>query len=180
MKNFRYTTILLLALLAIGCKSHKNNPPTASAEAQLPIRGILFGRQEPKVVNDIPKATAFRMSGDYADNIAVTLSSSGELIYFPDPADISANSAPVKLGNGWWLNRQGLGYGSCFTKYSFNEYANLDKVPSPSDIKGSVIPGAVVIEIRELPFSLSEAMQNIDSIRTYIKSPQFRGNVITR
>lgn len=104
------------------------------------------------------KASAFRMSGDYANNVAVTLNANGGLAYYPAPTDISAASAPKALGDGWWLNRQGLGPNSVFTKWTFEEYHALPSTPSQAEILAAIIPGATVTEYRQLPVSASQAM----------------------
>lgn len=121
-------------------------------------------------VNFLPNATAFRMSGDYADNVAITLSPEGDLLYFPAPTDITADSAPVELADGWWLNNQGLGPNSVFTKYTFAEYASLPEVPSPQQLKLSIIPGARVTGFMELPMKIGEANQKIETAKTYVKN----------
>ena len=121
-------------------------------------------------VSMLPNATAFRMSGEYADNVAITLGPDGEIIYFPDPSDITADSAPVSLGNGWWLNRQGIGQNSVFTKYTFAEYASLPEAPAPSLLLKEVLPGARVTEFIELPMSLNDAINNPQQAADYIKN----------
>lgn len=120
--------------------------------------------------NFIPSATAFRMTGDYSDNVAITIGPDGNLTYFPAPSDITADSKPVNLGDGWWLNRQGLSSGSVFTKYTFAEYAALDRVPTPEQLKNAVIPGAFVTQMVQLPFKTGEASQNIEAIKEYLKN----------
>lgn len=120
-------------------------------------------------VNFMPDATAFRMSGNYSNNVAVTLSPDGELLYFPAPTDITADSEPISLGDGWWLNNQGLGPNSVFTKYTFAEYAALPEVPSPEQLKLSIIPGAKVTGFMELPMKIGEANQNIEAAKAYVK-----------
>ena len=105
----------------------------------------------------IPKATAFRMSGDYSRNVAVTLGPDGNLLYYPAPTDLTAGSAPVEIGDGWWLNRQGLGPGSVFTRRTFDEYRALKKAPTPEQIKAAIIPGASVTDFRRLPVDASKA-----------------------
>lgn len=134
--------------------------------------GVAVGYRDSKPRNAMPKATAFRMSGDYADHVAITLSPDGQLQYFPDPSDITANSRPIDLGNGWWLNTQGISASSVFTTYTFEEYAKLKGVPSPEKLKAAVIPGARVTEMQQLPFSVSEARQNLDSIKSYLAAPK--------
>lgn len=103
------------------------------------------------------KATAFRMSGDYADRVAVTVGPDGRLTYYPAPSDLGAASAPTEIGDGWWLNRQGLGPGSVFTRWTFEEYRALKTPPTPEEIKAAIIPGATVTEFRRLPVEASKA-----------------------
>lgn len=118
----------------------------------------------------VPMATAFRMSGDYQDNVAVTLDASGNLVYFPAPTDITADSRPIDLGNGWWLNRQGLGQNSVFTKYTFAEYAELPEVPSVSQLKNAILPNAHVTQMIELPWSVNESLEKLPEIKAYLNN----------
>lgn len=151
--------VLPLALLA-ACAPKNNSMITVKADA--PVEGM-------PVVGLMPKATAFRMTGDYADKVAVTFGADGRLVYYPAPSDISAASRPLDLGNGWWLNRQGLSANSVFTKWTFDEYAALKKTPSQEEIKAAVIPGARVSEMRQLPYTISEASSNLPAIREMLE-----------
>lgn len=123
-----------------------------------------------KPMGMIPKATAFRMTGDYANNVAVTLGLDGSLTYFPAPSDISKRSVPTSLGDGWYLNNQGINANSVFTKYTFEEYAKLPAVPTPQQLKDAIIPGARVENMVQLPYSVNEAQNNIREIKDYLKS----------
>ena len=118
----------------------------------------------------IPKATAFKMSGNYADNVAITLDGNGNITYFPAPSDISKSSKPEKLTGGWWLNRQGISNNSVFTKYTFEEYASLPSVPSLKELRDAIIPGANVTEMIVLPYNISEAQGHIVEINEYLKT----------
>lgn len=120
-------------------------------------------------VNALPKASAFRMSGDYAGNVAISLDSQGNLTYFPAPSDISTSSAPLQLADGWWLNRQGIGINSVFTKYTFAEYAALPNVPTIEELKASIIPGARVTEVISLPYPVGQAEANIAGINEFLE-----------
>ena len=108
------------------------------------------------------------MNGDYAANVAVTLNDDGSLAYYPAPSDITPDSAPFDLGNGWWLNRQGLSANSVFTKWTFDEYAALKTPPSREDIIEAIIPGARVTEMVQLPVKLSEALSDPESCIKYV------------
>lgn len=154
----KYLNIALLGLLCMAC-GHKPAEQPASLEVHMRAAG---GESF-----HLPRASAFRMSGDYADKVAVTLNPDGTLAYYPDPKDISEMSAPVNLGNGWWLNRQGVADGSVFTNWTFEDYSRLDKVPSREDIINSIIPNARITEIKVLPLSLSEALADPSRCRIY-------------
>ncbi len=122
------------------------------------------------IVGMMPKATAFKMSGDYADKVAVTLDSNGKLTYFPAPSDISEASAPTSLGNGWWLNNQGISANSVFTKYTFEEYSKLPSTPSTQQLKDAIISGAKVTNMIQLPYSIGEVNDNLQEAKDYVKN----------
>ena len=149
---------ILLASVSAGC-SHKGASQAAAVpEAASPVAltgGVAY----------IPRATVFRMSGPYADHVAVTLGADGNLTYFPAPTDISENSLPVYLGKGWWLNRQGLGPNSVFTSWTMAEYARLSSTPTAAQIKAHIIPDAHVTEFRSTSVLLPDAMQELSTIK---------------
>lgn len=151
-----------IAVMAVSC-SHKNQTtaPESAGTAQVPVTG-----GEPAAF--MPKATAFKMSGAYADKVAVTVNPNGVLTYFPSPSDITPASRPVYLGNGWWLNCQGIGPNSVFTSWSFDEYASLSATPTPSEIKAHIIPGAEVTEFFTSTVPLTEATSQLSKIKSQL------------
>ena len=118
----------------------------------------------------LPNATVFRMSGDYSKNVGVTISPNGVLTYFPAPSDITADSEPIELVDGWWLNCQGIGPHSVFTRYTFPQYASFVNTPSVSQIKAEIIPGAKVTEFIELPVKMNEAISNPEAVIELLKN----------
>lgn len=158
--------LLAGSALLLSC-SHKSNIVTISTTSTSTTSENVISPGTPvplenNIMNSRPnlarlRATLFKMSGNYANNVAVTLDANGNLIYFPAPTDLSAESVPQEVGEGWWLNRQGLGANSVFTKYTFEEYRALKTVPTPDEIKAAIIPGARVTEFRRLVLPASEA-----------------------
>lgn len=144
-----------LALLA-SC-SHKSTAGVTADNDDLKPVPMEVNTQNSRPHLMRAKATLFKMSGDYADNVAVTIGPDGNLSYFPAPTDLTDQSAPEEVGEGWWLNRQGLGPNSVFTKYTFSEYRALKTVPTPEEIKAAIIPGAHVTEFRQLVLPAEEA-----------------------
>lgn len=161
---------IMMGLFLGGCSSKKEAASTAAAPEPAPPvfvpKPLIKGGEE---AHTVLKATAFKMSGDYASNVAVTLDDTGRLTYYPDPADITPSSSPVPLKEGWYLNRQGLGPGSVFTSYTFDEYMNLPAPPSHAELLEAVIPGAVVTDFIELPVAASEASANPSECLKFLK-----------
>lgn len=152
---------LLLVLTMVACGKKTTEPaqqPTFTIQQRV-VGGETYA---------LPKATAFKMNGDYSNNVAVTLGPDGRLLYFPAPTDIRENSAPYDLGNGWWLNRQGLSSNSVFTKWTFKEYSKLKNAPSPQEIMDAIIPGSGVTEMISLPVSISDALANPAGCKKYL------------
>lgn len=154
-----------MLLLACSKKTTESSstPEIPATSDQIKLR-MVGGTEE----YALPNATIFRMNGDYADHVAVTLRPDGTLAYYPAPTDIMANSAPYDLGNGWWLNRQGISSNSVFTKWTFDEYHALKTVPSQQEIIDAIIPGARVEEMRQIPVSLSDALYDPGACRKYV------------
>lgn len=154
-----------LALLAGGCSKKTVSAPESNyGPKEMPGQLTI---NEPSRI--LIKATAFKMSGPYANNVAITLNADGTLAYYPAPTDISEASKPVDLGNGWYLNRQGISPNSKFTKYTFEEYAALKTVPSQQELIASIIPGAEVTDWTTLPYPAGEAMQHLPEIKAQLK-----------
>lgn len=183
MKFNYYLLVLAPAIFLIAC-AHKNvytvtsradsgNRPTTNVTSNVTrkVENLeLIKPANSERQSMMPKAIAFKMSGDYADNVAITIGGDGQLLYYPAPSDISEYSKPIDLGDGWWLNRQGIGRNSVFTRYTFEEYSSLAKVPTQQELKEAVIPGAKVTAITELPFTIGEAANHLTEVKEYLKN----------
>lgn len=161
----------VITLLAAGCSQKEtvksDELSGTSMTSEITLRGTPYrsrGNSEA-----VLKASVFKMNGDYANQVAVGVNSSGDLTYFPAPSDITQSSCPVEIGDGWWLNRQGIAKGYKFTRYTFSEYSSLKKTPSPEEILKAIIPGAEVTEFRMLDIPSSEAMERLTEIKEDLK-----------
>lgn len=121
----------------------------------------------------MPKAVAYRTNGDYASHVMINLTPDGDILSYPAPGDITSASAPVDLGDGWWLDRRGgVSLNSVFLTYTYPQYAALPAAPSLQELRKSIIPGAHVTEILKLPCNANQAQEDIDNIKQYIKLHQ--------
>lgn len=93
----------------------------------------------------------YRMSGDYANLVPVTLNEAGtQLTSYPDPKDIRPTSKPEYLTDGWYLDHRGVSYNTAFTSYTYDEYRKLPKVPTQAELMSRIVARKAVIEIRDL------------------------------
>lgn len=171
-RNLLIGSIAITAATLSSCHTALQNGGQPSEPAYVTIvesDPTQIGLRNSAPATALPKATAFKMNGNYANHVAVTLDANGNLIYFPAPSDITANSRPVDLGNGWWLNRQGFPENPAFLEYTFEEYAALPTTPSIKEIKKKIIPGSGITYRMLLPFTINEAENNLPSIRNYIE-----------
>lgn len=176
--------LLTAGIAAAGCASgQKGAVRTDSADPaaamprveriSTPDRGFIIGSEERirgGAVSVMPKAVAYRMSGDYADRVPVALSADGTLQSYPAPSDLGPGSTPVALADGWWLDRRGVGIGSVFTRYSYPEYEALAEAPSPAQLLDAVIPGARVTAVMQLPVTLQEALADTAAVNAFLRS----------
>lgn len=125
----------------------------------------------------IPLAIAYQTSGDYNNNVPVTLNAAGDrLVSFPGPADVNPEtSAPIPLAQGWLLDRRGISANTAFTTYTYEQYHALPAVPD--NLMTSIIPGAVVTRIIRFPANINQITP--DLANKYIAAGDYT-TIITR
>lgn len=117
-----------------------------------------------------PRAVAYRTSGDCPELVPVTLTSSGKaLLSFPAPSDLTSDSEPVELANGWWLDRRGISASSRFTTYTYSQYRALAQPPSPGELLSHLDTECVITDIRQLPMSLTEALADTAAVNKILR-----------
>ena len=146
----------MIAALA-SCHSGKENVITGN----LP--------QNPSGSSFMPKASIYRMSGDCPELVPVNVAPSGdELISYPAPSDLLPGSEPLQLADGWWLDRRGISKNTRFTTYTYSQYRNLTEAPAPGQILQNLDPECRITDIRTLPMSLTEALQDTAAVNNII------------
>lgn len=162
--------IVVGTLIFFGCTSVKpkeGNPSNTKVVSGKGVHGRIIPPQN-NAVNALPKAHIYRMNGDYAQNVPIQINASGQIISFPDPRDLSITSEPIKLSDGWWLDRRGVGLSTAFTKYTYQQYMALKEPPSIQQLKNSIIPEARITEIAVLPFTPEQAQKQIANVEALI------------
>lgn len=128
-------------LIMVGC-SHGTTtdvvtgPKSARAILEAPTgRGL----RNSQPVMALRPVIVYKMRGDYADLVPVTLDSDGQIVSYPDPVDITERSRPVALGDGWYLDRRGVSERSAFTDYTYAQYHALEHVPSIETLQSHIV-----------------------------------------
>lgn len=162
-----YIVMILAALsLVVSCSSGKkitDPAPQVVAQVVAPLGG--------KPLSAMPKALIYKMNGDYAQFVPVNLDSSGDrLLSYPGPSDLSQNSEPLPIANGWYLDRRGgVGMNTAFLKYTYAQYMALPSAPSPAELMSDILPDARVTEVKALPITLSQALSDTEALKQYAK-----------
>lgn len=141
---------------AIGWNSkHEVARTDSTTTIAIPMarKGVVAGGGRP--ASELPMAHIYKTNGDYADRVPVTLNASRTgLVAFPAPSDLRGGE-PVKLDDGFLLDRRGVGQNTAFTRWTYAEYAALPSAPSTAEIMDNLIPGAHVTALYAMPFTAS-------------------------
>lgn len=179
-------TSLILTILTVisvitlsGCRTSGKPITVTEGQQKMEVTPGLIRKGDQRIGNSkspnmtLPKAVIYKMSGNYAENVPVALTASGELLSYPAPTDLSDYSMPIELGKGWFLTRMGVSTNSVFTKYTFKEYRALPSAPTQKEIMSSIIPGARVVKTISLPMTPNEAAaiarENPEQLLEYVK-----------
>jgi len=118
----------------------------------------------------MPRAEIYKTAGDFADKVPVTIDrTTGELAAYPAPTDITDDSSPLPLADGFLLDRRGIGVNTMFTRYTYAEYRALSEAPTPQEISGAIIPGSGITVLMRLPMSPGEAAADTAAVNAIIR-----------
>lgn len=144
--------ILLMPLAA--CTSQKDQAVVSAPAPEAVVMGGKTPSASPSKA--VAMARIYKTDGDYADRVPVTLDSGHKrLVSFPAPSDL-AGGEPLRLSDGFLLDRRGVSAATAFTRWTYREYAAMESAPAPDEIMAAIIPGARVTEIYQMPFPAGE------------------------
>jgi hypothetical protein len=99
----------------------------------------------------LPDIVIYKTSADYSNNVPVILNDEKtKVMSFPAPKDVKIGdelATPLELENGFLLDRRGIGPNVAFTSYTYEEYAKLDKAPTPEDLFAKIIDNDPITEL---------------------------------
>ncbi|MCC8118887.1 MAG: hypothetical protein LIP09_09125 [Bacteroidales bacterium] len=172
MKYCIYILMTLMMVMAAGCSSSKDaGKITSAASTVRTASGVTTNSTSSRNAAALPKAVIYKMNGDYSQYVPITLSRSGkQVISYPAPSDLTANSTPLEIGDGWWLDRRGaIGNHTAFLTYTYDQYRALKQAPTSDELMNHIKSEAKVSEYKTLPITLNEALKDPSQLQQYIK-----------
>ncbi len=99
----------------------------------------------------LPSCLVYKTRGDYADKVPVLLNAEKTaIISYPAPSDLGPEgktSSPVVLEQGYLLDKRGITVNVAFLEYTYEQYANLKKVPGKEELFKKIIDKSPLTEL---------------------------------
>lgn len=159
---------MILAVLS-GCHSTKGNGTAENKSSGTSLGLHTETRDKPTSSRPsavVAMAHIYKTNGDYNDKVPVTLNARRDgLVSYPGPSDL-IGCRPVRLKDGFLLDRRGINPSTAFTRWTYEEYSKLPSAPSTEEIMANIIPGATVTKIYRMPFTTGtpDAAERCDSL----------------
>lgn len=140
----RTVTILILtcmmsSILALSCASRKNDNKTMNQETK------------PAIGLPSPPAIVYKTNENYDQHVPVILSADKKrVVSFPAQSDIMINgkfSYPDKLEDGYLLDNRGINQHAAFLKFTYEDYYNMDNIPTAERLINYILDDDPFIEI---------------------------------
>jgi len=98
-----------------------------------------------------PSVLIYKTNGDYYSNVPVILSEDKtKIMSFPDIKDVYYDgdlAYPLKLINGYFLDRRGIGSNVAFLDYTYEEYSKLKETPTANELMKKILNSEPLIEL---------------------------------
>lgn len=143
MRNLKYISLIMLPALTTlnSCRTAVAVPAEDVSLHMPPTAGPSYA---------LPPVVIYRMRGDYANLVPITLDDSHtRIVSYPAPSDIRPSAAPQYIGDGWYLDRRGIGKNTVMTSYTYDEYSALPSAPTPDELLRHIIDYHPFTEIRD-------------------------------
>jgi len=131
----------LLLLVVFGCKTNckvSQTPDNAQQEFK------------PQYVPG-PKALVYKTKANYNLFVPVMLSDDKvQVVSYPDPKDVKNGDVfqtPIQLHKNYLLDKRGISKNVAFLKITYEEYAKLKTVPTPTELYNLIIDKDPLIEM---------------------------------
>ncbi len=90
-----------------------------------------------------PQVVIYKTKENYYLHVPVNLSADKKsFVSYPAPSDVYINgepALPVKLEEGYLLDKRGIGEGCAFLKYTYYEYHRLSRTPDAAELMKMIL-----------------------------------------
>ena len=148
-------------LVLAGCAHTEKTAMTVSGNAARPVIGSAAMR---------PLAVVYRTDRDYSRLVPVTMDAGRKRIAaFPDPSDVrKQGSEPIRLNDGYLLDRRGIGPNTAFLSITYDEYSRMSAAPSPDSLLSRIVSTRPFTAMYALPVTADKAMRTPSLCNGYI------------
>ncbi len=132
--------LIILVSIFVSCKSSEEVKTTTTNE-------ISFrGSSVPS-----PPVLVYKTKKDYNNRVSVLLNDEKtQIVSYPDPKDIKVGGnflLPTSLQNGYLLDNKGIGKNVAFLKYTYEEYAKLQTLPTLQELYNNILDKNPLLEL---------------------------------
>jgi len=119
-----------------------------------------------------PPIVIYKMKRDYSRNVPVLLSDDkSEIVSYPHPMDLigmtSKEVMPIRLHDGYYLDRRGINKNVAFLNISYNSYRKLRKPLGNKEIEKLIVDRNPLTQIL-ICSNLTYSENNIEKINSMI------------
>ena len=152
----------LLTFCFCSCSTPRTSPLPDIIEA--PAQPKLGGKRA------MPFAYIYKTNGDYDNNVVVSYNrGDGTFISYPAPSDVSSDSSPLQLVDGWLLDRRGgVSDNTAFLRWTYGEYCRLDSTPTLEQLRAAILPDARIIAVQRLDMTTFDAQRDTAAVNKII------------
>ncbi len=134
---------LLIIAFMCSCSSVKNNGRDKAAEAAAEKITLDFTAG--------PTTYVYKTTKDFSNHVPVMLTDDKtDIASYPHPTDVYYQgklAKPYTLENDYLLDNRGIGANVAFLKLTYEEYAELEEVPSKAELMEMVIDKDPLLEL---------------------------------
>lgn len=113
-----------------------------------------MNKNEGSVGVSSPPAIVYKTSGDYFNNVPVVLSADKKkIVSYPAQSDIRKGDDfvyPTKLSEGYLLDNRGISPNAAFLRFSYEDYYNMDNIPTAERLMEYIIDDEPFTEYYEV------------------------------
>ncbi|MBE0637163.1 MAG: hypothetical protein IH598_01420 [Bacteroidales bacterium] len=141
--TFLLTAALMGLVLVFSCATQKNDKKSETVKQEIKPSGV-----------PSPPAIVYKTKEDYHQLVPVILSADKKkIVSFPAQSDIRINEKfpyPDPLENGYLLDNRGINQHAAFLKFSYEDYYNMDNIPTAERLMNYILDDDPFIEMYEV------------------------------